>query len=686
MDRISAFHGQSRHERWKFLFWRLGCAFFAALAFRVGWTLLREALELEVLDTSRRYQVAIAATFLFSLLSLLLLASSFWKAKAWLQGALQRIEQYLVHWGRLNLLGFLLINGILTYLLIEASGSVFQPYWSRLSSLVLIALLGIPFLQIFFRVNHPLYALGISFFISTISLQVFSLLTKVSTYPFTLEWSEASRYYYASLFLGERIYGLKTAWTVLHPSRYLLQAFPFLLLGLPIWAHRLWQVVLWIGISGLTAFAFLKRFGRGLSPPVRWLGVGWLFLYLLVGPVYYHLQVAIFPLLLWFRPSAETKVTKSVSVLVLVLSSLWAGLSRLNWYPVPALIAVILYLLETPYGSNFWRYFWRPLLWTVVGVGVALIAHWGYVQLSGNPPAWFGTSLSSQLLWYRLFPNATYPLGILLASFTMIGPMSLLIYVSFGQKLVAVHPWRWLGLLGILLGLYLGGLVVSVKIGGGSNLHNLDAFWISFGIVFVALLTHNVAADIPHTEGPSNPFGLENFLKGWHGKAALIGTMIMPALFLLSSLEPFFRPDWVATEKALRRLQGLIRDVPADQEVLFISERQLLTFGYLRGVRLVPDYERVFLMEMAMANNQAYLQQFYRDLRAHRFALIVNEPLYITAKGKPLRFGEENDAWVERVSKPLLCYYKPIQQARMLLMGVEIQILEPRARPSEECP
>lgn len=154
MDRISAFHGQSRHERWKFLFWRLGCAFFAALAFRVGWTLLREALELEVLDTSRRYQVAIAATFLFSLLSLLLLASSFWKAKAWLQGALQRIEQYLVHWGRLNLLGFLLINGILTYLLIEASGSVFQPYWSRLSSLVLIALLGIPFLQIFFRVNH----------------------------------------------------------------------------------------------------------------------------------------------------------------------------------------------------------------------------------------------------------------------------------------------------------------------------------------------------------------------------------------------------------------------------------------------------------------------------------------------------------------------------------------------------
>jgi len=91
------------------------------------------------------------------------------------------------------------------------------------------------------------------------------------------------------------------------------------------------------------------------------------------------------------------------------------------------------------------------------------------------------------------------------------------------------------------------------------------------------------------------------------------------------------------------------------------------------------------LMEMAMANNQAYLQQFYRDLRQHRFALIVNEPLYKTTKGSPVRFGEENDTWVERVSKPLLCYYKPIQQARMLLMGVEIQVLETRSKPAEGC-
>jgi len=59
-------------------------------------------------------------------------------------------------------------------------------------------------------------------------------LLKVSTHPFSLDWSETSRYYYASLFFSERIYGLKAAWSPLHPSRYLLQAIPFFLHPLPL--------------------------------------------------------------------------------------------------------------------------------------------------------------------------------------------------------------------------------------------------------------------------------------------------------------------------------------------------------------------------------------------------------------------------------------------------------------------
>ena len=58
----------------------------------------------------------------------------------------------------------------------------------------------------------------------------------------------------------------------------------------------------------------------------------------------------------------------------------------------------------------------------------------------------------------------------------------------------------------------------------------------------------------------------------------------------------------------MQTVLDLLQDQPGD--VLFISDRQLITFGELTGVRMVPDYEKVFLMEMAMGNNQPYLQGF----------------------------------------------------------------------------
>jgi len=43
----------------------------------------------------------------------------------------------------------------------------------------------------------------------------------------------------------------------------------------------------------------------------------------------------------------------------------------------------------------------------------------------------------------------------------------------------------------------------------------------------------------------------------------------------------------------------------------------------IEGVPLVPDYELVTLMEMAMSGNMGYLDQFYADLHRQRFALII---------------------------------------------------------------
>ncbi len=60
-----------------------------------------------------------------------------------------------------------------------------------------------------------------------------------------------------------------------------------------------------------------------------------------------------------------------------------------------------------------------------------------------------------------------------------------------------VHWLRWLGLAGELLVLFVGGLIVSVKIGGGSNLHNMDAYLVLLLIIGVHFYLGRVEIDFP---------------------------------------------------------------------------------------------------------------------------------------------------------------------------------------------
>jgi coproporphyrinogen III oxidase len=101
----------------------------------------------------------------------------------------------------------------------------------------------------------------------------------------------------------------------------------------------------------------------------------------------------------------------------------------------------------------------------------------------------------------------------------------------------------------------------------------------------------------------------------------------------------------------------------------------LITFGYLDGVTLIPEYEQMELMEMAMSRNRKYLEGYYADLRARRFALIIAEDQRFTVQ-KRGAFVEENVAWVRYVGAPLLCDYR----SRESLVSNNIQIFEPRPR------
>jgi hypothetical protein len=93
---------------------------------------------------------------------------------------------------------------------------------------------------------------------------------------------------------------------------------------------------------------------------------------------------------------------------------------------------------------------------------------------------------------------------------------------------------------------------------------------------------------------------------------------------------------------------------------LFIDHRQLLTFGLIKEVPLINSYEKKVLMDYAMASDEKYFRNFHDDLKNKRFALIINEPSNLIIRETNASFGQENNAFVKYVTKPLLCYYIPI--------------------------
>lgn len=523
-----------------------------------------------------------------------------------------------------------------------------------------------------------------------ISYETFFQFRAVSTYPFSLGWSETSRYFYASLYFSEWLYGERFPLSTLHPTRYFLQSLAYLIPSWGLTEHRFWQSLLWILLTALTALtlawrALLSPLPSGEARRAEgWLFAGWFFLYLLLVGVYYHLLMMVL-LPLWFvSPKHRWR-----SLMAIILASLWAGVSRINWFPMPALIAAAIYLLEVPFSATapgekgetspklhpfsflpaLFHYLSLPLLWLVTGLLVALVAQAAYIPLSGNAdnPEIFASSFASDLLWYRLWPNALFPLGIVPAILVVTGPF-LFVLAAATRQWKRLHPLRWLGVWGMLLVLFGGSLVVSVKIGGGGDLHNMDTYAVLLGILAAYWIGGQVTDETGERFRVRLPWPLTAI------------ALLLPLLFLVPALSrPItYNADWANNN--LQRLKSLVE--AANGPVLFITERHLVTFGQIH-VPMIPQYERVTLMEAAMSNNRKLLEAFYADLRAHRFALIVSgkENLFVK-ENEP--FAEENNVWNTRVSPYILCYYEPVALFEPELSRIEV--FAPRRTPTGACP
>ena len=503
-------------------------------------------------------------------------------------------------------------------------------------------------------------------------------LPDISTYPLALGYSEGSRFYNASLFFGAALYGNATALPVLHPTLHFLLSLPFLIPNSPLWLHRAWQVLLRTGLVAVVAIVLARRM-RIEGGITRWVFAAWAFLFLFQGPIYLHLTVPVIIVLAAFDPRAALSASPGRNVrswTAVLVASAWVGLSRINWIPVPGMLAAALYLLELPASSTsggLLRYLRRPVVWFLAGSATAYAASRLYIAWSGNAPSMFNSSLSSDLLWYRLLPSPVNSLGVLGGALLVSLPPAIIIILVLWRGGRLMHSVRLAGLVAALLVLFTGGLVVSAKIGGGADLHNLDAYLNLLLIVTSAFFWGRYAAEATPPDAPDGAIVFP-----WQALALAI---TVPVVFAAQQGSPIVLRDRAKAEEGISELRRIVDRVrPEGGEVLFISQRQLLTFGELPGVTLAEPYEKETLMEMVMARNQTYLDQFYADLRNHRYALIVVGQNRGDFRGPDHPWAEEDDLWRSKVGRMIGCTYDP-----EAIEGLDASIYFPRAH-NGRCP
>jgi hypothetical protein len=196
--------------------------------------------------------------------------------------------------------------------------------------------------------------------------------------------------------------------------------------------------------------------------------------------------------------------------------------------------------------------------------------------------------------------------------------------------------------------LLIGGVVVSVKIGAGGDLHDLDMF-----LIFLLILANDGVRRIIHGQldrpelWPEFPRGL-----------ALIA-FATPILWTVATSQDVNLPPPGAGVEELQIISREVEKAAQEGDILFIEERQLLAFGFIDDVPLVPEYELVEVMDHAMAGDEAYFSDFYQDLEARRFSLIIASGMSLEKHRVPHSFEEEGEAWRKYVAVKLFDWYSP---------------------------
>lgn len=507
----------------------------------------------------------------------------------------------------------------------------------------------------------------------------------VTDYPLSLTWSEGNRIWDYSWLYGRRLYDYPVNQkfeAYIDIGRQSLWGLPFLLPNVSIAGVRFW--------SALVLTVPYALFGWMAFRPTRdklrlWFWVGmWVFLFIYQGPIYTPLVLSA------ILVAGARRKPLWVALPLIYLAGYYAELSRLTWMVAPAMWAVMVALVDSVSNEDNRLAFqdWaRAVAFGLAGFlgGVGLVRGWRRVSVTlsrvadaralnstdatsnlvQTPPAvtytdtadaveavssvGSSTFLTDQpLLWERLWPNPTNGLGIVLGLVLATAPLVLLLIYLVWSKKWSLNIWQKLAMLGVLSAFLGLGIIISVKIGGGNNLHNLDMFLI--GLIFAAGLAWERSGRRLLVDIDSQNITI---------KVVLLLACLIPAFMPMVDVTPLELPLQEYVDMTIELLQVETEHVVSQGgEVLFMDQRQLFTFGQIQAP-FVPEYEKKKVMDRALAGDIVYFEPFYKDLAEQRFGLIITDPQRIRYADEEEQWGAENDAWVQWVTEPLYCYYEP---------------------------
>ena len=529
---------------------------------------------------------------------------------------------------------------------------------------------------------------------------VMAALKNAPSYPFSLGWSEGNRLWDYSVMFGRDRYIYPAASEIdvfLDSGRQFIGGLPFLFPGLTIQAERVW-----VGLTGVFPYLILGAilFGFEKKNPKLYLGlVVWSYLFLRQGPI--HPPIVLSAAMIaaaWYLPLWA-------ALPLVIVAGGFAALSRYTWMFAPAMWITMLESSKISGAST--RKQWLRLIglgFAALAAGVigtqlqgifnsSVLSAQEVVSGSGALPGYVQQQVSAQsLIWSRLLPNSSYGPGILFGLFAAAGPLLLLVYRLAHAKVWVSSPIHKLLIAGLQFAFLGVGLIISTKIGGGGDLHNLDMFLL--GAVFAVALIWNQGGREWILNSGREPL--------WT-KILLIFVLATPALSPLKQMLSYDHADQASrlmaltdaknpaeldlypsqqiVENSLQIIRSSIKAAQPKGEVLFMDQRQLLTFGFITGVPLVPEYDKKLLIESAFREDRQYFTGFYSDLKNKRFSLIITSPQSLKLQTDADTFSDENNYWVKWVARPLICYY----EKQVTLQDVGVQLLIPRSE-IKECP